>query len=104
MEVSIERSKDHACTGFVLYCKDTERSIASFWSESDAENAEYAINSHDANQALITKQAELIKMLRYTLIGAREHQWCGLIHNGRDANHPLWVAGNEALETTKDYA
>lgn len=61
MEVSIERSKDHACTGFVLYCKDTERSIASFWSESDAEKAEDAINSYDANQAIISKQAEQIK-------------------------------------------
>lgn len=96
MEVSIERSKDHSCTGFILYCKDTERSIASFWNESDAENAEIAINSYNANQALISKQAEHIKVLRSTLIDTLSVVQGGL--SSTIAN------GVKALEATKEQA
>lgn len=67
LDVGIEYNKEHACTGFVLYCKDTERSIASFWSEADADKAVITINSYDQHIELITKQAEQIKMLREAL-------------------------------------
>lgn len=67
LDVGIECNKEHACTGVVLYCKDTERSIASFWSESDADKTATAINDYDRHIKLIAKQAEQIKMLREAL-------------------------------------
>ena len=55
--------KDHACTGYVMSCSDTGRTIASFWSESDINGASDAINNHDR---LVQDRDELysfVKML-----------------------------------------
>ena len=36
-QVELERNNKHACTGVVMACEETGRTIASFWHEEDAE-------------------------------------------------------------------
>lgn len=67
LNVGVESNHEHSCKGYVLYCEETERSIASFWHEHDAENAELAINSYDQHVEIISRQSEEIKILRDTL-------------------------------------
>lgn len=61
----------------------------------------HAINNHDRLVDENEEQAKQIQMLRDALIDAREHQWCGLAHNGRDKTHPKWVSGCKALKETE---
>ena len=59
--------------GFILwnesgFINDGESDLGSMSCNSFTDAAVIAINSYDANQALIAKQAEQLKMLRSTLI------------------------------------
>ena len=62
-------------------------------SSHHAEKVEIAINSYDANQALIAKQTEQIKMLREAVILARPYLF---IYSVEDSK------AEAALEATKD--
>jgi len=46
-KVEFETDGVHVCSGQVLSCEDTGRTIASFWSYEDAEDAVSKINAHD---------------------------------------------------------
>ena len=46
VELELNNS-NHACTGHVMTCDDTGRTIASFWHEDDAQDAVMKINNHD---------------------------------------------------------
>ncbi len=46
-KVELERNNKHACTGLVMSCEETGRTIASFWHDYDAEDAMLKINKHD---------------------------------------------------------
>lgn len=59
------------------------------------EKVEIAINSYDASQALITKQAEQIKMLREAVILARPYLFINSVEDSK---------AEAALEATKDSA
>ena len=56
------------------------------------EKVEIAINSYDANQALIAKQAEQIKMLREAVILARPYLFINSVEDSKT---------EAALEATK---
>jgi len=56
------------------------------------EKVEIAINSYDANQALIAKQAEQIKMLREAVILARPYLFINSVEDSK---------AEAALEATK---
>jgi len=49
----------------------------------------------------VTELERHVELLRSALIGAKENQWRGLVHNGRDEDHPKWVATVEALSKTE---
>ena len=46
-KVELELNSGHACTGHVLACNETGRTIGSFWHEDDAGDAAMKINNHD---------------------------------------------------------
>ncbi|PIY67144.1 hypothetical protein [Shewanella sp. CG_4_10_14_0_8_um_filter_42_13] len=63
-----------------------------------AKAASIAINSYDANQALITKQAEQVKVLREALTDLAS----AVFVNDRDFLKKSIMNASKALEATKD--
>ena len=45
--VEVEYDNNHACTGVVLACEETGRTIATFWHYEDAEEAMEKINQYN---------------------------------------------------------
>ena len=63
--VELETGNDHACTGVVMSCSETGRTIASFWHVEDADDAAIKLNTHDQHVARIAELECLIKSYKH---------------------------------------
>jgi hypothetical protein len=67
-----QKNNNHPVTGFVMCADDTDRVVASFYSETDSLSAMIKINAYDSNQELIKKQQEQIELLNGALKDIQE--------------------------------
>ena len=59
-KVEVEAGKSHACTGYVMCCEETGRTIASFWHEDDAQDVMSKVNGHGKLVNMLEQFANMV--------------------------------------------